>query len=481
MQSFGARSLVVSLVLGLVIAPAAWAGDWTRFRGPNGAGVDDTTPVPTEFGPDRNVAWKTEAPFGRSSPVLTENRVFLTAVDGDQLLTIGYDRKTGGELWRRGVERREHANLHIATDSSSPTPVTDGRNVYAFFQEAGLVSYDADGAERWRLALGPFLNYYSIASSPVIVGSRLFQLCDQAEGSFLVAVDKDSGRELWRAKRPARLENYSTPILSSDSEPTASLLVLGSRWLDAYDLATGKVVWSASGIGAGPVASPVVGGNLVFVVAPNHAEEGWSPFGPLLEEHDANGDGQLARDEVAETWMDRHYGWLDADESGGITAEDWKRIANEVVIDEWGLYALRMGSGGAPPEKVWNYRQNLAYIPSPLLYREVLYMATDGILSTLDPKTGELLKRGRLGEGGGEVYASPVAADGKVYVSSTEGSVLVLEAGGDWSILAENDLGEPIYATPAIADGRLYVRTRGTLYAFATPPTEATAEARTAH
>ncbi len=473
MRSLRFSVVAIFLASTLSSAPMASAGDWTRFRGPNGAGVDDTASLPVEFGQDRNVVWKTAAPFGRSSPVLTESRIFLTALETSELLTIAYDRETGRELWRRAVERREHANLHAATDSASPTPTTDGENVYAFFHEAGLVSYDANGKERWRLALGPFFNFYGMASSPVVAGKRLFQLCDQAEGSFLVAVDKDSGRELWRAKRSARLENYATPILYPNAESPEVLLVLGSRFLDAYDLETGEIVWSGGGIGAGPVASPVLDGSLVFVVVPNHAENGWPPFAPTLEEHDANGDGQLARDEVAETWMERNYGWLDADESGGITGDDWQRIADEILIDDWGLYALRIGGSEALLEKVWNYRQNVAYIPSPILYRGVLYMPTDGILSTLDPETGELLKRARLGQGSGKIYASPVAADGKIYLGSLEGSVIVLEAGGDWSILAANDLAEPIYATPAIADGRLYVRTHGTLYAFAKPSGEA--------
>ncbi len=465
MRDSNVRRALCALALFLTVGPA-WGGDWTRFRGANGRGFDDTAALPEEIGPEQNVVWRSEAPFGRSSPVIGGDRIFLTAIEGDLLLTLAYDRATGRELWRKELERSRADELHRATDSATPSPVTDGTNVYVFFHDFGLASYDGAGKERWRIALGPFLNFYGMASSPVLAGERLYLLCDQAEGSFLLAVDKDSGEELWRVKRPARLENYATPVVYPDGDAPTTLLVLGSRWVDAYDLATGKVVWSGSGVGAGPVASPVLGGDRIFVAAPDHAENGWAPFGPILEEHDADGDGKLTKQEVAGTWMESNYGWLDGDGSGAISPADWQRLADEMVTDSWGLYALRINGGDRPLTEVWNYRKNVAYIPSPILYRGVLYMPSDGILTSFDPETGEVLKRGRL-KSAAQVYASPVAADGKVYLSSTEGSVTVLAAAGEWSVLAENDLGEEIYATPAIADGRLYVRTRGSLYAFA--------------
>jgi outer membrane protein assembly factor BamB len=137
-----------------------------------------------------------------------------------------------------------------------------------------------------------------------------------------------------------------------------------------------------------------------------------------------------------------------------------------MVSDHWGAYAVRLPTGGGKPEILWNYRKNVAHIASPLVHDGVFYMVQDGIVTSLDAKTGELLKRDRLGEGSPKVYASPVAADGKIYIGTLEGTMFVLSATGEWEILASVDLDDEIWASPAIADGRLYVRTRGKLYSF---------------
>jgi outer membrane protein assembly factor BamB len=205
-------SMVLSLLVVLTIAALpAGAGEWSRYRGPNGSGVTNATSMPVEFGPETNVEWAAQVPFGRSSPAVGERQIFLTGIENDKLVTLAVDRKDGRMIWRRELDRGHAAELHKATDSSTPSPVTDGVNVYVFFHEAGLVSYDAAGRERWRRPLGPFRNFYGIASSPVLAGDRLLQLCDQAEGSFLVALDKDSGEEMWRRSRPARL-GYRTGL-----------------------------------------------------------------------------------------------------------------------------------------------------------------------------------------------------------------------------------------------------------------------------
>lgn len=469
MPSTRSRAVIflVALLPIAAISSVVFAADleWPGFRGPNGAGTSRSNGLPVEFGPDKNVVWVAEVPFGRSSPAISEDRIFLTAVDDDKLVTLAVDRKFGKELWRQEVERLETAEFHTATDSATPSPVTDGENVYAFFHEAGLVSYDASGKERWQVPLGPFRNYYGMAASPVLAGDRLFILCDQAEGSFLLAVDKNTGEELWRQKRPARLEAYTTPILYPSGDAPKALLVSGSRWVDAYDPANGEILWTLGGVGSSPISTPVLMGDTLYVSAINHAENGWAPFAPLLEEHDKDGDGELSRDDVAGVWLEKHFGWLNTDGEGNITLEDWARLEREVVNEHWGVHAIRVGDGSA--ETVWNYRQNVPYIPTPLIHDSVYYMVKDNIVTSLDPKTGELLKRDRLGEAKSKVYASPVAADGKIYVGTLDGDVAVLQAGGEWSVLATNRLEDEIWASPAIADGHLYVRTKGKLYSFA--------------
>lgn len=471
------RSLTAGVLLAgmLWVQPAA-AEDWARFRGPNGLGVSPSTGLPVEFGPQKNLVWEVSVPFGRSSPAITGDSIFLTAVLDDRLVTLALDRGTGKTRWRREFPRDRLADLYSSTDSATPSPVSDGASVYAFFHEAGLVSYEAaTGKERWRMPLGPFRNFYGVASSPVLAGDTLLLLCDQAQGSFLLALDKKSGRELWRRNRPARLESYSTPVLYPNATQPQAVIVSGSRWVDAYALASGKSLWTLGGVGSAPISSPVLVGDTLFLNAPNHAENGWPPFAGLVQEHDGDGNGELSKAEVEGTWLQNHFGWLDANADGSISAADWDHIGREVVNDSWGAFAIRLSAEGQP-RILWNTNQSVPQISTPLVYNKVFYMVKGGgVLSSIDAQTGKLLKRERLEGIKAKIYASPVAADGKVYISTMDGEVAVLKAGPEWTVLAINQLGEEIWATPAIVDGHLYVRTKEKLFSFAqqAPPVEA--------
>ena len=465
------RLLAAGTTLGILLLTAASpeAQEWTRFRGPNGTGVSASTGLPVEIGGERSVEWATEVPFGRSSPALTEDRIFLTAMEDGELLTLAVGRDDGELLWTRSLEPTHRADLHEATDSSTASPVTDGENVFVFFHEAGLVSYDADGNERWRFELGPFRNFYGIAASPVLAGDKLLFVCDQVEGSFLLALDAATGKEIWRQERPLRAESYTTPILYPDSASPSQVLILGSKWLDSYDLESGESLWSSSGVGAGPVASPALVGDVLVVSAPDHASEPMPPFGEITKEHDGNADGVLERAEVETTWMKNHFGFVDVDGNGSISESDWTKLGNEMTSDHWGIFGIRLPSETRETEILWNVRQSVPYIPSPLIYEDVAYVIKDSIITSLDPTTGKVHKRGRLGKEKAQVYASPIAADGKVYLATVSGKVAVLDAGQQWSILAVNDLGDEIYATPAVSDGHLYVRTKGRLFSFRSP------------
>jgi outer membrane protein assembly factor BamB len=329
-----------------------------------------------------------------------------------------------------------------------------------------LVSYDGVGAERWRVPLGPFRNFYGIAASPVLAGDTLLLLCDQSRGSFLLALDKNSGNELWRQDRPARLEAYSTPVLYPDAGQPRQVLVGGSRWVDAYDLGTGESVWSMTGVGTGPVASPVLAGDRLFVNAPDHAPEPPQPFTEITDKYDANEDGDLQKAELDGFWMFNHFGFADVDGNGAISAQDWETLNAEMVNDNWGLFAMRLPSDGGQPRVLWNQRKGVPYIPSVVVYDGVLYMVKDSIVTSLDPETGEVFKQGRL-EGASKVYASPIAGDGKIYIATLDGKVIVLSAGEQWEVHQESDLGDQIHATPAIAGQSLLVRTKSKLYSFA--------------
>ena len=192
-KTAAARLLMLAMVAGGDLHLAS-AQDWPRFRGPNGTGVSETTGLPVEFGPDKNLVWRREIPFGRSSPIVTKDRVFLTAIDGDKLITLSLDRVTGRTIWRREIIRNRAHKVFKGNDTGTPTPATDGANVYVFFPDLGLVSYAADGNERWRSPLGPFESFYGVSASPIIHGDLLLLVCDQNKGSFLLAADKDSGQ-----------------------------------------------------------------------------------------------------------------------------------------------------------------------------------------------------------------------------------------------------------------------------------------------
>ena len=166
------RTVILLALLGLA-TEISEAAEWSRFRGPNGSGVSDTVGLPVEFGPANNVVWKTPLPPGHSSPVLTEDRIFLTAFEGEVLLTICLDRRTGEILWRQVAPRGRAEKLDGRNTPASPTPVTDGENVYVFLADFGMLSYDSGGKERWRLPLGPFDNAYGMAASPIIVDDKV--------------------------------------------------------------------------------------------------------------------------------------------------------------------------------------------------------------------------------------------------------------------------------------------------------------------
>lgn len=185
--------------------------DWSRFRGANGSGVSDTTGLPLIFGRDTNLIWKVPLPPGHSSPVIAADRMFLTAHTEDTLLTFCLDTASGKTLWRREAPRPRKEPFHEMHGPASPSPVTDGTNVYVFFGDFGLLSYGPDGNERWRLPLGPFKTPNGHGTSPILVEGLLILLNDQDTAASLLAVNASNGSVVWRAERPEAAHGYSTP------------------------------------------------------------------------------------------------------------------------------------------------------------------------------------------------------------------------------------------------------------------------------
>lgn len=468
----GAWCGVVAVVL-LAGARPASGQEWGRFRGPNGSGVAEVEGLPVELGAEKNLCWKTDVAFGRSSPVLGEEVVYLTASNAEGLIVLCLDRKSGTVRWEQKLERSRVAERYQGTDSSAPSPVTDGKNVYVFFQELGVVSFDEAGEERWRVPLEPFNNFYGQGSSLVLAGELVIVPCDAQTDSYLLAIGKEDGVVRWRVERKDVLEGWTTPLLYPSEEEPKVVVMFGARSVRGYAVETGEESWRLGKLGTAPIASPVLFETLLFVSTPHHAEQGWTSFDAVLEGLDADGDGKLSLAEVKSSELGEHFGGMDVKKDGFIDQGDWD-FAGEAMNDRnYGLVAFDLGplAEGSAAEEMWRYTKNLPTISTPLFYRDVLYLVKDGgIVTCVDPVTGEMLSRKRLPDCGGVYYPSPVAGDGKVYIAQNGGKIAVLEAGAEGRVLAVNDLEEEIHATPAIgSDGTLFVRTERALHCFAKP------------
>src|SRR5215213_7133920 len=241
--------MMITLLMVLFTLTGSVADEWSQFRGPNGTGVSATKGLPAEFGPQKNVLWKAELPSGHSSPVLTRDRIFVTAHNNSKLLVICLDRQTGKILWQREVPRSREGRLQNVNGPASPSPVTDGTNVYVFFQDFGMVSFDPDGKERWKLPLGPFNMFYGFGASPILVDDKVILPVDQDNpSSYLIAVDKNTGKLRWKIDRPVVISGYSTPIIYQPKQGPKQIIVPESFQLSAYSVEDGKRVWWVRGL-----------------------------------------------------------------------------------------------------------------------------------------------------------------------------------------------------------------------------------------
>ncbi len=463
----------VATLASVFVCASAQAEDtasWSRFRGPNGSGVSEAVGLPVEFGPQRNFVWRTAVPFSRSSPIMSGGRVFLTASEGDKLLTLSIDGSTGAVIWQREITRERGGEVYRGNDRASPSPVSDGEHVFVFFPDLGIVSYGWDGTERWRLPLGPFNSFYGMGSSPILVGDTLVLNCDQQGDSFLIAVNKHDGTLRWRTERPDRWEGWSTPSVYAPETGPHQLIVVGRSWLDAYSVETGEQLWSMSGTAPGAFGVPTIDGSTLFAYGVGNDTSPWPPHAQFLEKYDDDGDGRLVSAEVREHPVaSEHFGFLDLDKDGFVDPHEYNNV-RDFSVSNYGLVAVQLGGRGLLTEAdvLWRRKKAVPNVPAPVLYRGVLYTVKNGgIIAAIEPSTGEELQVGRTSEAMDDYYASLVAADGKIYMVSEAGKVTVLEASRPWKILAVSDLGEDCYATPAIGDGRIYIRTRKAMYSFA--------------
>jgi outer membrane protein assembly factor BamB len=485
LKNFGL--ILPTIVLSCFYGIAGFADEeWGRFRGPNGTGISETANLPVDFGPEKGVVWKTPLPPGHSSPVLTRTRIFMTAHTeekaGQKLLVLALDRKTGKVLWQKEVPRTHKGRLENVNGPASPTPVTDGQNVYVFFQDFGMLAFDAGGREKWRLPLGPFNMFYGFGASPILVDDKIILPVDQDLNSYLIAIDKNTGRTKWKVDRPQVISGYSTPTVYQPKNGPKQIIVPESFQLSSYSVEDGKRIWWVRGLACEMKSVLSYDDEYLYI-------NGWGfpqnqpgrqvatvPFEEGLKRYDKNNDGQIAKDEITgdepmDKMLSPKYGFdaFDLGRDGKLNAKEWD-VFRAMLASENGLLAIRLGGQGDMTEKSirWRYQRPVPQVPSTLLYRGSLFMVNDsGILISFDPITGNVIKQGRLKGAIDKYFASPVGADGKVYLISQDGTVSVVKAAGEWEVLAVNPLGDEVFATPAIADRMLYIRTRGALYCFA--------------
>jgi len=456
-----------------LFATTSLAEDWREFRGPGASGVVESS-LPTEWSTDKNVAWKVHVDgVAWSCPIIVGDKLILTTAYSKgqpkpkagggfggggfgkggpgggkggpggfgkgtvpkemyQFKIVCLDRKTGEPVWEKvAKEARPTIPTHGSNTYATETPVSDGERIYAYFGMTGLYCYSLDGKEVWKKDLGSHAMQFGFGtgSSPVLAGDRLFIQCDNEEKSFLIALDKKTGEELWKVDRRER-SGWSTPFVWKTKDRT-DIVAIGGQKIRGYDPANGNVVWELNIGGGQCAASPVGDSERLYVgVGVGGGGFGGGGFG-----------GPKGGNSRAGTLFA-----VKAGAKGDITPK-----ASESKSEGIAWSAARAWPGSA----------------SPLVYAGYVYVLDQrgGMISCYEAKTGkEAYTRERIPNAKG-FWASPWAANGKIYCLDEEGQTHVLKAGGEFEVLNVNKLGRDMYwSTPAAANGSLFIRSVDSLY-----------------
>jgi outer membrane protein assembly factor BamB len=428
----------LAVMVGMGVHAQTRAGDlgpeayWPQWRGPSATGVSGTANPPTEWSETRNVRWKREIPGrGSSSPVVWGDRVFVTtavptgasveashAPRGGQprvphrYVVMAFSRATGEILWERTArEEQPHEGSHPDNGTwASGSAIVDGQHVIAHFESRGLYAFDMNGAPVWQKDLGDkrMRQEFGEGSTPALSGNTLVIVWDHQGQSFIVALDKRTGNELWRVARE-EIDTWATPLVV----PVTGRMQVVTNAMNrvrAYDLETGAMVWHAPGTTMNAIPSPVHEDGLVFVTA-------------------------------------------------GFRGNNLKAIR----------LAGAAGDLTNTPSIVWETDRDTPYVPSPLVYEGFLYLlkTNSGILSVFDAKTGKPHFQLQRLDGVPNVFASPVAAAGRVYIPGREGATLVIRKGAAYEVIAKNELQDGFDASPALAGNEIYLRGNRYLYCIA--------------
>lgn len=403
--------------IAVLIALPCSAENWPGFRGPTGQGVSREKNLPLTWSLSENVAWRVEVPgIGWSSPVVWENRVFLTSAtpDGTVCQVICVDAEPGKILWDKEVFRQESFRKLAENSHATPTPVTDGELVYAAFNGGRIVAVDFAGKVVWSWRDSQFISKHGLAASPILHRDLLIMPFDGNgpadvnnigfriawDGAFIIALDKRTGREKWRAKRGLSRQAHVTPlIIEVNGRPQ---LVSGAGdVVQGFDPETGAQIWTARSVGEGVVPSLIFGQGLVF------SSSGYGA--PTIRAIRPDGRGDVSATHLA-----------------------------------------------------WECRDNVPLIPSFAYADGLLFCVKEtGVVICLDAQTGHVVWQQRLG---GKYGASPVLAEGRLYLLAEDGSTTVIAAAREFRQLAKNPLEGPCQASPAISHGRIFVRSQRALF-----------------
>jgi outer membrane protein assembly factor BamB len=450
---------------------------WPQFRGPNGSGVADGQKPPVEIGPEKNVKWKVAVPSGLSSPIVAGENLVMTAFENGKLYTIAYRRTDGKEEWRAEAPAKQIEKFHKVEGSpAASTPATDGQRIVSYFGSCGLVAYDLAGKELWKFELPPATvpGDFGSGVSPIISDGLVLLVRDQMQDSRISAVDVATGSQKWSTKRLS-MASYCTPVVW-DTPEGKQIAAAGHARMFGYDLKSGTEKWSVGGVPSACCSSPVVSDGILYFAGslnsgPDEAEPAMPAFDEILKGLDKDEDGALSRAE-GEKAFEGFFDNQDANKDGKVSRDEWETIMKFMAEGQNTAFALKAGGTGDVTKShvLWSQTKGLPYIPSAIIYDGKYVMVRDGgIVTAYDAKSGKQLYTQRVAATG-RYYASPVAANGNIYLTSLEeGVVTVIKAGTDKPevVATSSAFGERIAATPAIADDTIYIRTATQLYAFA--------------
>lgn len=414
------RNTLICLLAVFVLVDNSFAGNWHRWRGPNNDGISQATEAPIHWSQTENVQWRLPLPGeAASTPVVWEDKIFLTSADGNTLVLMCISTK-GEELWKRTIARGNQVVRRGEGNSAAPSPTTDGEHVWAFFGTGDLVCYDFQGNEVWHTNIaeryGKFNLYFVMASTPLLDKDRLYMHLIHSNAWLVLALDKMTGAEIWKHQRDSDATEecehaYTSPILYRDAA-REYLVVHGADYVTAHSLEDGSEIWRCGDLN--PKAS--YNYSLRFVASPV-ATEG------LIVVPSAKNGPVVGIDPAAQ---------------GDVTNGKWQR---------------------------WKLRQGTPDVPSPVIHDDLVYLCREnGDLICLDAETGEQLYRERTHRH--RHRASPVYANGYIYLTSRDGVITVVKAGREFEIVASNAMDEVIAASPVIIDQTLYLRSYQALYAI---------------